>query len=891
MIVVTLGLARLVPWLRQAPARRHLNAGIDYVQQRDVQAAEREFWAAIRADPHYLPPYRMLADFYLASEQWTKAADLLRRFRTVAPHEPHLTCQLAEAQFHLGQYDEARAHVRRELSHDKNCGKAHFVLGRLMIQDQNERDAVEHLTAALRLLPDEPDVAVYLAQAYIENMSLENGQRVLMELLRKQPDNAHAHYMLGFCYARNVAEPDHERKAEEQLNEALRLHPNHSGAHFELGRLLRLRGQPAQAVSHLETAARLNPHYPPTFYNLAQAYRRLHQPDKARAAQKKFEALNRLEIERSTQARRAAARPNESMGQRVNESMPLTHLSIDPLTRTQGGLFTDVAQSAGIRFLHSHGGTGRKYFLETTGSGCAFFDFNNDGWLDALLLQAGPVPGTAERAPWDREKQPRNRLYRNQGDGTFADVTEGSGLENTGCSQGVAVGDYDNDGYEDLYITAYGGNFLFHNERGSGRFSDVTRRAGVANTEQGPRWSLSAAFIDYDNDSFLDLFVTHYCQWTPQTDKACYDARGNRSYCHPQVYDGDTMTLYHNNRNGTFSDVTKSAGIAGLVGRGMGVAALDYNQDGREDLYVTGDLTPNFLLRNNGNGTFTDVALEAGAAFSDSGQPLSGMGVGVGDFDNNGFEDLFVTNFSKQGNSLYRNTGRGVFDNVTFPSGVGNISLPFLGFGCEFLDYDLDGHKDILVANGHVMDNVELTERGVTYAQRKSLYRNNGNGTFTDVTRGVGDLLTRRVSRGLAVGDFDNDGDLDVLVNNQNDRAQLLRNNREEGNHWIAFQTVGVKSNRDGKHTKITVRVGKRKMFSEVRSGSSFCSHSDRRVYFGLGKSRGVDEVQVRWLSGVTETFRPLAADRLYVLTERKGVQEKRIPPPKLLDKRRAGVP
>ncbi len=823
----------------------------------------------------------MLADFYVASEQWTKAADVLRRLLNVAPREPHVNCQLAEAEFHLERLADAEKHARRELTRDNHCGRAHFVLGRLMIKAQNERDAVEHLTAAMRLLPDEHDAAIYLAQAHIENMSLRDGQRVLGELLKKQPDNPHAHYMLGFCYARNVAEPDHWHKAEESLNEALRLNPNHSGAHFELGRLYVLRDEWQKAVEPLETAARLAPNYPPTFYNLAQAYRRLHQTDKAREAQKRFEELNRQEVERSTRARRAGA--NESMGQWVNESMndtrPLTHEPTDPLT-FQEGLFTDVAEQAGIRFVHSHGGTGQHLFLETTGSGCAFFDYDNDGWLDALLLQAGALPNAQSRKSQPPNhpttQPPANALYHNNRDGTFADVTRGSGLERTGCAQGVAVGDYDNDGFDDLYITAYGGNFLFHNERGSGRFTDVTKRANVRNTEQGPRWSLSAAFVDYDNDSFLDLFVTHYCPWTPQTDKACYDARGNRAYCHPQVYDGDTMTLYHNNRNGTFTDVTKKAGIAHLVGRGMGVVSLDYNKDGREDLYVSCDLMPNLLLRNNGDGTFTNSAFEAGVAFSDAGQPLSGMGITVGDYDNNGFDDLFVTNFSKQGNSLYRNTGKGLFDNATFPSGVGSISLQFLGFGCEFNDYDLDGLRDIMVANGHVMDNVEATERGVTYQQRKSLYRNNGDGTFSDVTANLGDLAVRHVSRGLAVGDYDNDGDLDALVNNQNARAQLLRNNNRNSNHWIAFKTIGTKSNRDGRHAKITIRVGKKQQYAEVRSGSSYCSHSDNRVRFGLGAATAADKVEIKWHSGTVDTLSNVKGDRVITVKEGESLSSQK---------------
>jgi predicted Zn-dependent protease len=320
-------------------------------------------------------------DFYVASEQWTKAADVLRRLLKVAPREPHVACQLAEAQFHLGHDDDALENARRELSHDKNCGAAHFVLGKAMVKYQNRRDAVEHLTAAVRLLPHETDPIVYLAQAYLEDTSFDEGQRVLIELLKNQPDNPHAHYMLGFCYARNVAEPDHERKAEDALNEALRLNPHHHGAHFELGRLFLLRGQPAPALPHLQTAARLNPNYPPTFLLLAQVYRRLGQTDKTGEAQKRFEELNRREVERSTRARRAATSSAElDAGSRTPHS--------------EDGLFTDVAAQAGINFVHSNGATRRHYFVETTGSGCAFFDYDNDGWLDVLLMFSSTIRTT-----------------------------------------------------------------------------------------------------------------------------------------------------------------------------------------------------------------------------------------------------------------------------------------------------------------------------------------------------------------------------------------------------------------------------------------------------------------------------------------------------------------
>jgi hypothetical protein len=552
--------------------------------------------------------------------------------------------------------------------------------------------------------------------------------------------------------------------------------------------------------------------------------------------------------------------------------------------------FDDITPTAGIHFRHDTGARGAHTFVETTGSGCALFDFDNDGRLDLFLLQAGPLPGTPEREQVDRARTPMNRLYRNDSSGlraqssepralspelSFTDVTPGSGLECTGYSMGVAVGDVNGDGYDDLYVTAYGGNRLFRNERGSGRFTDITAQAGVANTGAGPRWSTSASFGDCDTDGDLDLFVCHYVKWTPATDRTCRDSRGNSSYCHPHVYDPETMTLYRNNGDGTFTDATQAAGLAALTGRGLGVAWLDDTGDGRPDIYVANDLTPNFLLRNLGGGRFTDVAMEAGVALSDSGTLLSGMGIGVGDYDNDAREDLFVTNFSKQGNSLYRNDGGGMFSNRTYASGIGTISLNWLGFGCAFLDEDLDGWLDLLVANGHVMDNVALTEREVTYAERKSLYRNRKDGTFVDIAEGAGALAVPRVSRGLAVGDIDNDGDLDALVNNQNEAPQLLvstARQRHPNRHWLSLLTRGTRGNRDGYHARVMVTAGGRTYVREVRSGFSYCSASDRRVHFGLGNARGAESVDIRWPGGRVERFRNVPADRHYVATEGSGL-------------------
>jgi hypothetical protein len=532
------------------------------------------------------------------------------------------------------------------------------------------------------------------------------------------------------------------------------------------------------------------------------------------------------------------------------------------------GLYTNVAPRAGIDFRFTNGGTGRHYLLETTGSGCAFFDYNGDGWPDLLFLQAGPLPG----APRDRA-HPQNRLYRNNGDGTFTDVTAGSGLEETGYSQGVAVGDVDGDGYDDLFITGYGGNHLFLNEGGSGKFRDATARAGLADTAQGPRWDTSAAFGDYNNDGRLDLYVCRYARWSPATDRPCKNPRGEPSYCSPELYPPETHALYRGNGDGTFTEVSRSAGITRAKGHGLGVAWLDYNGDGWEDIFVANDLNPYLLWRNNGDGTFTEVATEAGVALSDMGQLLSGMGVAVRDYDGDGLEDLFVTNFSGQMNALYRNGRGGVFTNTTMPSGIGAASFTRLAFGCEFLDYDRDGWPDLVIGNGHVNEDVGAYSQGITYAQPKSLLRNSGQGTFADVKEGLGDLAVPHVTRGLAVADFDRDGHLDIAANNQDGPAELLRYSGPAMGHWLAVETRGTKSNPNGYHARVTVRAGGRTWSAEVRSGSSFCSHSEARLYFGLGEATTVDEVRIAWHGSHALTVaRGLAADQAYRAVEGREV-------------------
>ncbi len=533
------------------------------------------------------------------------------------------------------------------------------------------------------------------------------------------------------------------------------------------------------------------------------------------------------------------------------------------------GLFTDAAAAAGVRFRLDNGARGQFDLLESTGSGCAWFDYDNDGWPDLLLLQAGPLPH--ER---DVTAEPRNRLLRNRGNGTFEDVTRGSGLEDTGYSQGVAIGDVDGDHFDDVFVTAYGGNHLFLNQRGSGSFRDVTEAAGLADTRGGQRWGTSAAFGDYDRDGRLDLYVCRYVQWSPRTDLPCRNPSGTPSYCTPEIYPAERHALYHNEGGGRFTDVSERSRIASRTGRGLGVAWLDYDGDGWEDIFVANDLTPFFLWRNNHDGTFTSQGDAAGVAYSDMGSLLSGMGVGVRDYDGDGREDLFVTNFSGQMNALFRNAGGGLFTNATLPSGVGPASITHLGFGCEFLDYHRDGHPDVIVGNGHVNPDVKSYTGHLEYAMPKSLYRNEGDGRFTLVRQGVGDLAIPRVTRGLAIADFDGDGHQDVAAVNQDAAVELLRYSGEPTGHWISLRTQGSKSNPDGYHARVKIRCGRQTYFSEVRSGSSYLSSSDRSVYFGLGSAQRVDEVEISWYgTGTVTRARDLPADRAYRVREGGGIE------------------
>lgn len=526
--------------------------------------------------------------------------------------------------------------------------------------------------------------------------------------------------------------------------------------------------------------------------------------------------------------------------------------------------FSDVTAQAGIRFKHNSGAFGKKYLPETIGSGCAFLDYDNDGWPDILLVNSMDWPENKKRKSF-------LALYRNNQDGTFADVTHQSGLGVEMYGIGVAVADYDNDGNQDIYITCVGPNHLFRN-LGGGRFADVTSRAGVGD----PGFSTSAAWFDYDNDGKLDLFVGNYVEWSVPTDQFCTLDGKNKSYCTPQSYKGQSATLYRNRGNGTFENTTERAGLNDPAGKTLGVALLDFDDDGWLDLFVANDTEPNKLYRNNHNGTFTDSAVIAGVAFSEAGTARAGMGVDAADYDGSGRQSVVIGNFTNESMALYHNDGSGLFTDEASRSGIGKMSAQSLTFACFFFDYNLDGWLDIFAANGHVSDDISVAQPNVKYAQSPHLFHNNGKKKFEEVTARLGRPLNREiVGRGAAYGDFDNDGDLDLLLLTNNGPARLLRNENANQNDVLRLRTIGNRSNRDGIGAKVKVKTSKgRNMSGMVRTGSSYCSQSELALTFGLGKpEEGTTlSLEITWPGGQKETIADIKPNHFVTLQQGKGV-------------------
>ena len=515
--------------------------------------------------------------------------------------------------------------------------------------------------------------------------------------------------------------------------------------------------------------------------------------------------------------------------------------------------FQDVAEKAGLKFeIVSGDQESKKYIIETTGTGVAIFDYDNDGWPDIFIVNGTTLESSSGGST------PTNHLFHNNHDGTFTDVTEKAGLRSSGWGQGVCAGDYDNDGFDDLYVTYYGKNRLYRN-LGNGTFKEMAEAAGVAGS--GKEWGTGCAFVDYDRDGLLDIVVANYVDFdlantpAPGQGTSCM-WKGVPVMCGPRGLKSATNVLYHNLGRGKFEDVSKKAGIDKTSGHyAFSVSTIDFDNDGWPDIYIACDSTPSILYRNNHDGTFTDVAVVAGAAFNEDGREQAGMGSTVADFDGDGKLDIFKTNFSDDSSTLYRNNGDGTFTDATYSSGLG-LHTQYLGWGTMFLDFDNDGWPDLLLVNGHVYPEVDKYKLGSDYREPRILYHNSGKGTFEDVSAVSGPAIARKASgRGLAIGDLWNDGRISAVITNMGEAPSLLVNQMSYPNHWIGIKTIGTKSNRDGIGARITVRANARVFVDEVRSGSSYSSSNDMRVHFGLGVATKIDSLEVRWPSGLVESF------------------------------------
>ena len=532
---------------------------------------------------------------------------------------------------------------------------------------------------------------------------------------------------------------------------------------------------------------------------------------------------------------------------------------IPPVSADTNIQFVDVTQEAGIHWKHVDGRSGQKYFMETLGSGAAFFDYDADGDPDLYFVNGAPLPGYVS------QEIPTNCLYRNNGDGTFTDVTEKAGVGDTGYGHGCAVGDYNNDGQLDLYVTNYGTNRLYRNN-GDSTFTEVAESAGV--TE--PRWSTSCAFADYDRDGNLDLYIVNYIVFDINENPWCgLKEKGIRAYCEPDNFIAQSDTLYRNNGDGTFTDVTKTAGIYNTTGKGLGVVWADYNNDGAADIYVANDSTENLFYRNNGDGTFEEVGFMVGVALSENGAAENGMGTTFGDWNNDGWFDLTVTNYAQQTNTLYHNDADGFFTDATTTTKTAQRTYPYLGWATAFIDYDNDGYQDLFVANGHLHENLaELGQEG-TYGQRNLLFRNNSNGTFTEIseTLGPGMKLTD-VSRGATFADYDLDGDIDIVVTNSNTAPRLLRNDGGNRKNWLQIRLTATNGSTDAIGARVKITTGKLTQTREVRSGDGYLSQQDITLHFGIGDSEQVDSIEVQWQTGAKQLIGSVPANQMLSLEE-----------------------
>jgi enediyne biosynthesis protein E4 len=535
------------------------------------------------------------------------------------------------------------------------------------------------------------------------------------------------------------------------------------------------------------------------------------------------------------------------------------------------GKLVDVTERAGIHFKQQASKTSRKYLLETMGSGVAVFDYDNDGRLDIFLANGARIDDPMPKGAIPQKDGPKywNRLYHQKADGTFEDVTVKAGLQGIGYSTGVAVGDYDNDGYDDLFVAGYGHSTLYHNN-GDGTFTDVTASAGVA----GSGWATSAAWVDYDNDGRLDLVVARYMVWDFDDIYCGHREEGFRSYCHPDLFKPASVLLYHNDGNGKFTEVSAKAGID-KPGKGLGLAIADYDHDGWMDILLANDSIPEYLFHNKGNGTFEEIGLPSGVALDGGGSTFAGMGVDFEDYNNDGWPDVIITDLANQKYALYANAGDGSFDYTTLTAGLGPVTLLHSGWGVRFLDYDNDGWKDLFIAQSHVMDTIQVNEPHLRYQEAPLLLWNDRGTHFIGVSDRSGEIFHQQwAARSTATGDLDNDGRVDLVVNSIDGPAYVLHNETQTANHWITFNLVGVKSNRDGIGAQIKISTPAGDQYATITTASSYQSSSDKRAHFGLGTAPSVARVEIRWPSGARQVLSDVKADQILTVTEQNSPQE-----------------
>jgi len=533
--------------------------------------------------------------------------------------------------------------------------------------------------------------------------------------------------------------------------------------------------------------------------------------------------------------------------------------------------FTDVRQAAGIGFQQDATATDQKYYLETMGTGAGWIDYDQDGLLDLFFAQAAATDIYKPSRPL------RSALYHNNGDGTFTDVTDKAGVGAEGLyAQGVAVGDYDNDGYPDLYVTGYGLSILYHNN-GNGTFTDVSEKAGVANRGE---WGASAGWFDYDKDGYLDLVVCNYIEWSPKNNLFCGEHRpGYRAYCHPDNYKGQKIKLFHNNRDGTFTDVSEKSGVGIPEAKGMGVVLADFNNDGWPDIAIANDTWPNFLFLNNKNGAFRDASFSSGVAASEDGKYEAGMGIDAADVDGDGWLDIYITHLDFELNRLYHNNHDETFDDVTYASGIGNKAIFLSGVSMKFVDYDNDGWTDIFQVNGAMLDNIQLFHSEVPYREPKLMFRNLGHGKFDKVSELLGPDFMRPVAgRGCAAADFDNDGDIDLVVVDRGNYPELLRNDGGNANHWLEVKLIGTKSNRDGTGASLKLVSEGFAQYKQASGGMGYMSAHDPRIHFGLGQRKSIESLEIHWPSGATDKLTTLPIDQIITVKEDAGIVPSHFP-------------